>query len=151
MDFLVAVQTNYCTSSKAETKSVELKRQKLAVSPLRGNQSIAAGFLIDISEAALSTVVPIKVVSHESSGTTLGVGTLFPEPLHLAGIIDLAWCRSSSSSFWRHRGGGALVGESTAVFELFSGEDEALLIGRDAFLVLNLRLDIVDGVGGFNL
>jgi hypothetical protein len=34
---------------------------------------------------------------------------------------------------------------------LLASEDEALLIGRDAFFVLNLGFDVVDGVGGFNL
>ena len=28
-----------------------------------------------------------------------------------------------------------VVGKSTAIFELLAGEDQALLIGRDAFLV----------------
>ena len=28
-----------------------------------------------------------------------------------------------------------IVGEGAAVFELFAGEDEALLVGRDAFFV----------------
>jgi hypothetical protein len=43
-----------------------------------------------------------------------------------------------------------VVGESTAVFELLSGEDEALLIRRDALLVLDLALDVVNRVRGFN-
>ena len=44
-----------------------------------------------------------------------------------------------------------VVGESAAVFELFSGEDESLLIRGDALLVLNFGLDIVNGVGGFDI
>jgi hypothetical protein len=43
-----------------------------------------------------------------------------------------------------------VVGESTAVFELLSGEDQALLIRRDALLVLDLALDVVNRVRGFN-
>ena len=39
-----------------------------------------------------------------------------------------------------------VVGEGAAVFELLPGEDQALLVRRDAFLVLDLALDIVDGV-----
>ena len=39
-----------------------------------------------------------------------------------------------------------VVAEGTAVLELFAGKDQTLLIGRDALLVLNLRLDIVNGV-----
>ena len=44
-----------------------------------------------------------------------------------------------------------VVGQSAAVFQLLSGEDEALLVWWDALLVLNLRLDVVDGVAGLNL
>ena len=44
-----------------------------------------------------------------------------------------------------------VVGESAAVFKLLSGEDEALLIWGDAFLVLNFCLDVLNGVGGFDV
>ena len=44
-----------------------------------------------------------------------------------------------------------VVGESAAVLELLAREDEALLVGGDALLVLNLGLHGVDGVGGFHL
>ena len=39
-----------------------------------------------------------------------------------------------------------VIGESSAVFELLSSEDESLLIWRNTFLVLDLSLDILDGV-----
>ena len=39
-----------------------------------------------------------------------------------------------------------VVGERPSVFELFACEDEPLLVGGDAFLVLNLGLDILNGV-----
>ena len=39
-----------------------------------------------------------------------------------------------------------VIRKSPAVFELFSSEDQTLLIGGDAFLVLDLGLDIVNGV-----
>jgi hypothetical protein len=62
-----------------------------------------------------------------------------------------------------------VVAEGSAVFKLLAGEDQSLLVGGDAFLVfarlvvvdseqrgeviltLDLGLDIVDGIGGFNL
>ena len=44
-----------------------------------------------------------------------------------------------------------VVGEGAAVLELLTGEDKSLLIGRDAFLVLDLGLHVVDGVGGLDL
>lgn len=44
-----------------------------------------------------------------------------------------------------------IVRESAAVLQLLSGEDQTLLVGGDALLVLNLGLDIVNGVGRLNL
>jgi len=44
-----------------------------------------------------------------------------------------------------------VVRESSSVFELLSGEDETLLIGRDALLILDLSLDVVDGVRRLDL
>ena len=44
-----------------------------------------------------------------------------------------------------------VIAECAAVLELLSSEDEALLIGGNAFLVLNLGLDVVDCVGGFDV
>ena len=39
-----------------------------------------------------------------------------------------------------------VVRERTAVLQLLAGEDEALLVGRDALLVLNFLLHVVDRV-----
>jgi hypothetical protein len=44
-----------------------------------------------------------------------------------------------------------VVAESPAVLELLAGEDKPLLIGRNAFLVLNLSLDVLNGVAGLNV
>jgi len=44
-----------------------------------------------------------------------------------------------------------VVGECTAILELLSGEDQALLVRRDALLVLNLRLNVVNRVRGLHL
>ena len=44
-----------------------------------------------------------------------------------------------------------VVGKSAAVLELLAGEDQTLLVRRDALLVLDLGLDIVDGVRGLDL
>jgi len=37
-----------------------------------------------------------------------------------------------------------VIGKSAAVFELFSSENQALLVGGNAFLVLDLGLDVVN-------
>ena len=39
-----------------------------------------------------------------------------------------------------------VVRESAAILKLLSGEDQSLLVGWDTLLVLDLALDIVDGV-----
>ena len=39
-----------------------------------------------------------------------------------------------------------VVAQSAAVLELFASEDESLLVWRDAFLVLDFGLDVLDGV-----
>merc|ERR1711944_103009 len=50
------------------------------------------------------------------------------------------WCKTLGYS-----------GQGPSIFQLFSSEDEPLLIWRNSFLVLDLGLDILDGVGRFNL
>ena len=44
-----------------------------------------------------------------------------------------------------------VVRESAAVLELLASEDQALLVRGDALLVLDLGLDVVDGVGRLHL
>jgi len=40
-----------------------------------------------------------------------------------------------------------VIGKGFAILQLLSSEDESLLIGRDAFLILNLGLNVVNSVG----
>jgi hypothetical protein len=44
-----------------------------------------------------------------------------------------------------------VVGKSTAVFELFAGKDQTLLVRRDTLLILNLGLHIVDSIRRLDL
>jgi hypothetical protein len=44
-----------------------------------------------------------------------------------------------------------VVAQRAAVFKLLAGKDQALLIGWDAFLVLDLGLHIVDSVARLHL
>ena len=44
-----------------------------------------------------------------------------------------------------------VVAKRAAILELLAGEDEALLIRRDALLVLDLALDNINGVSGLGL
>merc|ERR1712241_661799 len=44
-----------------------------------------------------------------------------------------------------------VVGESAAILELFSSEDETLLIWGNSFLVLDLSLDVLNRIAGLDL
>ena len=44
-----------------------------------------------------------------------------------------------------------VIGESAAILQLLSSKDKTLLIRGDTFLVLDLGLDIVDGVAGLHI
>jgi hypothetical protein len=44
-----------------------------------------------------------------------------------------------------------VVRQSATVLKLLAREDQALLVRRNAFLVLDLRLNVVDGIGGLDL
>ncbi len=44
-----------------------------------------------------------------------------------------------------------VIRKSSAIFQLLSGEDQPLLIWGNALLILDLGLDILDGVGGLHL
>ena len=44
-----------------------------------------------------------------------------------------------------------VVAQSTAILELFAGENQTLLIWRDSLLILDLGLDILDSVWRFDL
>lgn len=43
-----------------------------------------------------------------------------------------------------------VIAQGTSIFKLLAGEDQTLLIGRNAFFVLDLGFDVVDGVAGFD-
>jgi len=61
---------------------------------------------------------------------------------------------TSSQSQHQVEGGfllDVIVGQGSAVFQLFPSEDESLLIGRDSFFVLDLGLYSFDGVSGLNV
>ena len=44
-----------------------------------------------------------------------------------------------------------VIAQGAAILELFASEDETLLIRRNAFLILDLALDVVDCIAGLDL
>ncbi|KAI5436897.1 hypothetical protein KIW84_023136 [Lathyrus oleraceus] len=122
----------------------------------------------------------IKVIRHESPCTTLRIRALLPQPLNLPRIINLVKLKNSklhlpmlvlnllrlgvgllltllgstAETENKVEGGFLLdvvVSKSAAVFELFAGEDQSLLVRWDSFLILDLCFDIVDGVRRLDL
>ncbi len=119
-------------------------------------------------------------MGHESSCAALGVRALLPKPLHLSRVIDLVELEdgeldllvlvldllrfgvgllltllgaSPETEHKVERGFllDIVVGKGSAVLKLLSGEDQTLLVGGDSFLVLDLGLYVVNGVGGLHL
>ena len=41
-----------------------------------------------------------------------------------------------------------VVREGSSIFQLLSSKDQTLLVGRDSFLVLDLLLDVLNGIAG---
>jgi len=140
---------------------------------------LASG-LESVSQTALATVLTIVVEGHEDTCTALRGRTLttktfdFSVRVHLvvfqdghlnllAFVLDLfgsvvgllltllGTTTKAEDQVKSRLLLDVVVAESASIFELLAGEDQALLVGGDTFLVLDLGLDIVDGVGGFYL
>ena len=43
-----------------------------------------------------------------------------------------------------------VIREGTAVFELLPSKDQALLVGGNALLILDLGFNVIDGIARFN-
>merc|ERR1712001_536674 len=68
-------------------------------------------------------------------------------------ILLLAFLTTTSETEYQVKSGfflDVIVGQSSAIFQLFSSKNQTLLIWRNSFLVLDLCLDIFNGIRGFN-
>lgn len=122
----------------------------------------------------------VKVASHENSSTTFIRRTLSTKTtnfaifihlivlqysqLHLLSLmlillgggvrLLLPFLSTTTKSQHQMKGGlllDVVVRQSTAIFQLLASEDQPLLIRRNSFLILDLGLDILYSVRGFNL
>ena len=129
--------------------------------------------LVEEGGPALAAVVTIVVLGHEAANP--GDGAVLPEPHDLPAVLDpvilegleggglvhplrllglgvhllLPLLPPSAQAQHEVQRGlllDVVIREGASVLELLPGEDETLLIGGDALLVLDLRLDVVDGV-----
>jgi len=121
------------------------------------------------------------VVGHEDPGAALGVGALLAEAGDLAGgvvhlvelehgelhllvlVLDLLGLGvrlllallgaspQAEHQVQRRLLLDVVVGQGAPILQLLAGEDEPLLVRRDALLVLDLGLHVVDGVRGLHL
>ena len=71
------------------------------------------------------------------------------------GGLDLDGSLTTSSKSEYQMEGGLLldvvIRQGSSIFQLFTGEDKSLLIGRDTFFVLDLGFNVLDGVGGLDV
>ena len=134
----------------------------------------------EVGLAAPAAVVAVEVVGHEDAAAALGGGAFFAQARDLPGVVDLVHFQESELDLLVHVGdalglgvhlllallaatakaqdevqGGFLldvvIREGAAVLKLLAREDETLLVGGNAFLVLDLSLDVVDGVRRLHL
>ena len=126
------------------------------------------GFLLDVVVGKSAAI--LELLSSEDETLLVGRDTLLVLDLGLdvldgVGGLDLEGdglagesldedLHSTAETEDEVKGGFLLdvvVGEGAAILQLLAGEDETLLVGRDTLLVLDLGLDVLDGVGGLDL
>merc|ERR1711915_1062338 len=127
-----------------------------------------SGLFLDVVVAESSAV--LELLSGEDQSLLVGWDALLVLDLGLNVLNGVRWLdfegdglsgkglhedlHTTTESEDEMKGGFLLdvvVGESSAVLELLSSEDESLLIGWDTFLVLDLGLDVLNGVRWLNL
>jgi len=140
--------------------------------------SLLLHVFVEEGRSGLSTIVSVLMLGHEA--TDPSHGTVFPKTSHLSitldtvvfeclkgnGLVgalglfgfgvDLLLTLFSAASQTKHKMQGGflldiVVTQSTTILQLLSGKNQTLLIGWDALLVLNLGLDIVNGVGRLHI
>jgi len=98
---------------------------------------------------SLSTVVGLKGKSSVALSADHFISVVFSGEGSNGGFNG-----TTSQSQDQVKGGFLLnivVGEGSSVFELLASEDQSLLIRGDTFLVLDLSLDVFNGVRGFDV
>jgi len=134
----------------------------------KSEYEMEGGFLLDVVIREGSSV--LELLSSEDESLLIGWDSFLILNLGLDVLNGVGWLdlegdglssesldedlHTTSESEDEMEGGFLLdvvVGEGSSVFELLTGEDKSLLIGWDALLVLDLSLDVFDGVGWLDL
>merc|ERR1712168_818979 len=90
----------------------------------------------------------------EPQGGELDFGVLVLDFLGGGVVLLLPFLTTSPQSEHQMKGGlllDVVVGQGPAIFRLLAGEDQTLLVWWDTFFVLDLSLDIFNGIRGLNL
>jgi len=134
----------------------------------KSEDEMKSGFLLDVVVRKGSSI--LELLSSEDESLLIGWDSFLVLDLGLDVLNGVGWLdlegdglssesldedlHTTSESEDEMEGGFLLdvvVGEGSSVFELLTGEDKSLLIGWDALLVLDLSLDVFDGVGWLDL
>merc|ERR1711943_2059 len=130
----------------------------------KSENQVESGFLLDV--VVLKGAAVFELLSGEDKSLLVWGNTFFVLNLSLdvfdgVGLFDIKGnglsgegldknLHTTSESEDEMEGGFLLdvvVLESTSIPKLLSGEDESLLVWGDSFLILNLGLDVLNGVG----
>ena len=134
----------------------------------KSEDQVEGGFFLDVVVGEGSSI--LKLLSSEDESLLIWRNTFLVLDLGLDVLDGVSWfdikgdglssqcldedLHSSSKSEDQVESGlflDVVIGEGSAVFELLSSEDESLLIRWDSFLVLDLSLDVLNGVCWFNI
>ena len=145
---------------------------------LKSRKYLLLHLVVHESGSRFSTVVTVSVLSHEASNPcnrgilseshnlTISLNSVVLEGLErdvLTPALDLlglgenllfSLLSSSTKTENKVKSGlllDVVVRKSAAILELLSSENKTLLIRRDSFLILDLSLYVVDGVGRLNI
>jgi len=128
--------------------------------PAKQTQKHSASNLLLWSDITVMTTLSLSAVGglNWKSSVTLSANHLFA--LELSGKsskiwLDLHGSHTSSSESQNQMEGGLLldvvIREGSTIFELLTSEDKSLLIWGNTFFILNLGLDVLNGVSWLNI
>ena len=139
-----------------------------SVSSAESENQVKSGLLLDVVVGKGPAV--LELLSGENQPLLIGWDSLLVLDLGLHVLNGVRWLNvegdglsgegldedlhSTSESEDEMESGlllDVVIGEGSAILELLSSEDESLLIWGNTFLVLDLSLDILDGVCGLNI
>ena len=109
--------------------------------------------LVHVLETDTFSTLQIGRLDH---GLANGGGVLLKVSDHGGIVKDAAGDHAVSSSQSQDQVKGrflldVVIAESAAIFQLLSGKNQSLLVWGDSLLVLDLGLDVIDGVGWFDI